>query len=104
MPTVEFTIKVPLKIKKKDKIFVSYCPALDVCSQGNTAEEARTNLIEAVKLFIVTCFERGTLDAVFKQCGFKPKKTISTLPQDHRFISVPIPFSVAGSCAAACHV
>lgn len=54
--------------------FVALCPELDVASQGNTVEEARTNLKEAVELFLecaspdevkerlhgevyVTCFE-----------------------------------------------
>ena len=32
--------------------FVALCPELDVASQGNTVEEARTNLKEAVELFL----------------------------------------------------
>ena len=31
--------------------FISLCPQLDIASQGDTAEEARTNLIEALELF-----------------------------------------------------
>ena len=31
--------------------FVSLCPELDIASQGDTVEEARTNLREAVELF-----------------------------------------------------
>ncbi len=31
--------------------YTSLCPELDVASQGNTIEEARTNLIEALELF-----------------------------------------------------
>jgi len=31
--------------------FTSLCPQLDIASQGDTAEEARTNLIEALELF-----------------------------------------------------
>jgi len=32
--------------------FVALCPELDVASQGNTVEEARMNLKEAVELFL----------------------------------------------------
>lgn len=32
--------------------FVSLCPELDVVSQGDTAEEARANLEEALELFV----------------------------------------------------
>lgn len=104
MPTVEFTLKVPIKITKKDDIFVSSCPVLDVYSQGTTEKEAWQNIGEALKLFLTTCFERGTLEAVLKQCGFKPLKTHHTkLPDNHRFITVSIPFSVSGDCKLACH-
>lgn len=34
--------------------FVSHCPQLDVASQGDTVEEARANLVEAVELFFET--------------------------------------------------
>jgi predicted RNase H-like HicB family nuclease len=34
--------------------FVSICPELDVASQGDTIEEASSNLREAVELFIET--------------------------------------------------
>ena len=50
--------------------YISYCPALDLCSQGNTRKEARNNIIEAVQLFIESCFKRGTLKDVLTDCGF----------------------------------
>ncbi len=34
--------------------FVALCPDLDVASQGETVEEARRNLQEAVELFLET--------------------------------------------------
>jgi predicted RNase H-like HicB family nuclease len=34
--------------------YVSQCPELDVASQGDTVEEARGNLAEAVSLFLET--------------------------------------------------
>jgi predicted RNase H-like HicB family nuclease len=34
--------------------FVALCPELDVASQGDTVEEARLNLIEAIELFLET--------------------------------------------------
>jgi len=32
--------------------YVSLCPELDIASQGDTVEEARRNLAEAVELFL----------------------------------------------------
>jgi predicted RNase H-like HicB family nuclease len=60
--TVEF--KVPAKIRKKGKWFISSCPPLDVYSQGLTRDEAEHNLIDALTPFFISCFERRTLDEV----------------------------------------
>lgn len=38
-------------IEKAGDGYVSLCPELDIASQGETIEEARTNLIEALELF-----------------------------------------------------
>ena len=38
-------------IEKEDDAFVALCPELDVASQGNTVEEAKSNLQEAIELF-----------------------------------------------------
>ena len=38
-------------IEKEDNRFVALCPELDVASQGDTVEEAKSNLQEAIALF-----------------------------------------------------
>lgn len=44
-------------IEREGNGYVSLCPELDVASQGDTIEEARTNLIEALELFFETASE-----------------------------------------------
>ena len=39
-------------IEREDDGFVSFCPELDVASQGDTIEEARDNLAEAIGLLL----------------------------------------------------
>jgi predicted RNase H-like HicB family nuclease len=39
-------------VQKEDDGWVALCPELDVASQGQTVEEARANLQEAVELFL----------------------------------------------------
>ncbi len=34
--------------------YISFCPELDIASQGDNIEEARQNLIEALELFFQT--------------------------------------------------
>ena len=39
-------------IEKENDEYVSLCPELDIASQGNTVEEAKHNLQEAIELFL----------------------------------------------------
>ena len=41
-------------IKREDDGFVALCPEVDVASQGNSVEEARSNLQEAIELLLET--------------------------------------------------
>jgi predicted RNase H-like HicB family nuclease len=41
-------------IEREEGGYVSLCPEVDIASQGNTIEEARENLREAVELFFET--------------------------------------------------
>jgi predicted RNase H-like HicB family nuclease len=41
-------------IEREGKGYVSLCPELDIASQGDTIEEARLNLREALELFFET--------------------------------------------------
>ncbi|MEO1393288.1 MAG: type II toxin-antitoxin system HicB family antitoxin [Cyanobacteria bacterium J06634_5] len=41
-------------IERESDGYVSLCPELDISSQGNTVEQARENLSEALELFFET--------------------------------------------------
>ena len=41
-------------IEREQEGYVSFCPELDIASQGDTVEEARENLREALELFFET--------------------------------------------------
>jgi len=41
-------------IEREDNSYVALCPQLDIASQGDTVESARTNLIEALELSFET--------------------------------------------------
>jgi predicted RNase H-like HicB family nuclease len=53
--------------------YVSHCPELDIASQGDTVEDARANLKEAVDLF----FEAADASEVVER--LKPEMYITTL-------------------------
>ena len=54
-------------IKKEKSCYSSYCPELDICSQGKTVEEANNNLKEEVALYLDTIEELGTREKIFKE-------------------------------------
>ncbi|NLT49477.1 MAG: type II toxin-antitoxin system HicB family antitoxin [Ignavibacteria bacterium] len=45
-------------IEREDDQYVALCPELDIASQGNTVEEARNNLKEALELFFENASEK----------------------------------------------
>ena len=90
---VEFT--VPAEVRQDGAYFVAGCPPLDVFSQGESEESALANLAEALQLFVESCYERGTLEEVLKDCGFKLAGNDGSVEESGRMVRVPLPL-VAG--------
>jgi predicted RNase H-like HicB family nuclease len=51
--------------------YVAYVPALDLSSCGATDEEARRNIRDAVRGFLATIAELGTLEEVLEEAGYR---------------------------------
>jgi predicted RNase H-like HicB family nuclease len=66
MTHIEFTSL----IFKEGETFVSYCPELSVASCGDSVEEARRRLPEAVRLFLEESQRMGTLEEILHEEGF----------------------------------
>jgi predicted RNase H-like HicB family nuclease len=45
-------------IERDDNMYVALCPELDIASQGDTVEEARNSLKEAIELFFETASQQ----------------------------------------------
>ena len=52
--------------------YVAYCPELDVSSCGKDIEEARRNLLTAVRLFAEEAEKMGTLAQILDEAGYVP--------------------------------
>jgi predicted RNase H-like HicB family nuclease len=111
---VEFNIKLPLYFKERSKWIVACCPPLDLFSQGETIEKARDNIVEALTAFLLSCFERGVLEQVLKECGFSPcyeGMEQSSIPvkksEKHRipveYVDVPLPLLFSQDYHNRCH-
>ena len=58
-------------IFKEGQTYVAYVPAFDVSSCGATDEEARRNILDAVRGFLATSADMGTLDEILQEGGYE---------------------------------
>jgi len=63
-------IIVSEQIWKEGNMYTSYCPELDVASCGQTVDEARKNLREALEIFIEEISKLGTLEELLEEAGY----------------------------------
>ena len=59
-----------IEIVREGDLFVGICPDLQISSFGETIEEAKRSVREAVGAFIEECESMGTLDEVLEEAGF----------------------------------
>lgn len=98
---IRFELSVPVATRRDSVGYIAYCPALDVYSQGPTEDIAVRNLVEALELFLASCYRRGQLDRVLKDCGFElDQNPESPAPDTRRMVRIPVPL-VAGAEAQA---
>ena len=58
-------------IFKEGDTYVAYVPALDVSSCGATDDEARRNIRDAVRGFLESSADLGTLDEILQEAGYE---------------------------------
>jgi predicted RNase H-like HicB family nuclease len=102
--TIRMKINIPFIIKKDNGWYVASCSILDVHSQGKTIKKAKENLNDALSLFLISCFERGTLNDVLKDAGFSPLHSGTTKKIDKsKFLDIDIPLNKVKNPQEACH-
>ncbi|MEM1157398.1 MAG: type II toxin-antitoxin system HicB family antitoxin [Verrucomicrobiota bacterium] len=57
---------------REDEGYVSWCPEIDVASQGNSVEEAKMNLKEAVELFFECASENEVSERLSSEAYVSP--------------------------------
>lgn len=81
--------KLKITFYKEGEQFISYCPALDLSTAGDTFEEAKKNFEEAVAIFFEETIRRGTLEDVLLGCGWEKinRPKLRWKPPVRRFIT-----------------
>ena len=59
------------QVFKEGDVFVAYVPALDISSCADTDEGARKNIQDAVRGFLESSHERGTLREILDEGGYE---------------------------------
>ncbi len=63
-------IFVRIEIFKEDDVYVALAPELNVSSFGETIEDAKKSVKEAIEAFIEECERMGTIEDVLEESGF----------------------------------
>ncbi len=63
-------IPFTVHIFKEGSVFVGHASELDVSSCGDAADEVRENIKMAVRGFLQTAEERGTLEIILDEAGY----------------------------------
>ena len=64
-------IDYTVQIWREGKQYVAHAMPLDVTSSGKTPEAARQAVDEAVRLFLATAAEHGSLEEVLEDAGYR---------------------------------
>jgi len=89
--TVNFELNVPFRVSTHPDRVVAHCGILDVVAEGPTRETAIERLVEALQLFVETCYISGTLETVLKDAGFVQGGPDDDLPDAEQ---LKVPFSL----------
>ena len=65
------SIECTTTIWQEDQQYIAHAMPLDVVSAGNTLEQARQALAEAIELFLETAAAAGTLAEVLEEAGYQ---------------------------------
>ncbi len=97
MASLTMNVKLPVCVYEEADVYIAKCDCFDLQTQGCSLEDAKKNIIEAVGLFLETCFEMGTLEEVLKDCGFKLAEHPEPPQQQHEEVEVILPFILANT-------
>ena len=68
-----------LLVRQEGKAYVAFFPALDLCTHGDTKEDAIQAGQEAARLFLQELINMGTADQVLSEFGWTKRKGSSDL-------------------------
>lgn len=68
---VNINFSLPVTILREGKYFVAYTPVLDLSTSAKSFEKVKTRFEEVVKIFLEELMNKGTLETVLTDLGWK---------------------------------
>lgn len=65
-------LRAAVRYDQEAEVWVSWCPALDVYSQGTTRQRAQSAIEEALLMYVRHCFSKKKLGQILNRRGFAP--------------------------------
>ncbi len=62
-------ITIQIQLMKEGETVVVYSPVLDLCGYGQTAEEAKKDFDNALKIFVEETTKHGTFERALEELG-----------------------------------
>ncbi len=93
---VKMEVKVPVITFREGKTFVAYTPSLDLSTSGKDIEQLKERFGEAVEILFEELLEKGTLEEVLYELGWKKinKGWTPPTPVSHEMEEIKVPVSV----------
>jgi predicted RNase H-like HicB family nuclease len=92
---VNLEVSLPVSVLKEGKYFIAYSPALDLSTSASSFEEVKKRFSEVVQIFFEELLEKGTLDEVLSELGWRKiqKRWLPPVVISHKSenIKVPLP-------------
>src|SRR5438045_8806305 len=89
--SVTLSIKLEAATRQEGKVWLAWCPPLDVTTQADTKQSAIASLKQAVELWFESCIARNVLEAAILDAGFCKMKPGATPPRNTSVLKVNAP-------------
>lgn len=71
MGNQNLNFQLDMNVIKEGDVYAAYIPALDLCTHGDSVEDALKAGAEAASIFLAELKEMGTLNEVLEELGWK---------------------------------
>ena len=71
MARLNFEVSIPVAFLREGKYYIAYSPVLDLSTSAKSYEEVRDRFSEIVQIFFEELLEKGTLEEVLSELGWR---------------------------------